>query len=393
MKVACVLIPHFPFKAELLRRPDLGRRHTLIINTEGSRRTVYDFSPGLSGIKVGMTLQQATSLVNSPHLIEADGTYYQDTFNNILDTLEQISPDIEEAELGCTYVGLDGLEQLYGGDIQLARALQTAAPETWAAHIELGHNKFVSYVASLSATSGRPVQVLDDGSSFLRPFSVDLLPVSYKIKSRLHEFALHTLGDVADLSLGSLQAQFGPEGRLIWELAKGIDHRPLLPRQAKEEITESLELPEPTVIMETILIGAEVLLERALMRPELKGRRARLLILSGQVYRGTSWVRRLSLKEPTADKSKMLSRIKADLDGLELAGPIDELALTLTELTGETGRQRSMFTDVRDRERLQEAIKQLNALLGEPAPIFRVREVEPWSRIPERRHALVQYVP
>ena len=38
-------------------------------------------------------------------------------------------------------------------------------------------------------------------------------------------------------------------------------------------------------------------------------------------------------------------------------------------------------------------IKQLAVRLGHRPPIYQVRGVEPWSRIPERRQALVEFDP
>ena len=52
-----------------------------------------------------------------------------------------------------------------------------------------------------------------------------------------------------------------------------------------------------------------------------------------------------------------------------------------------TGRQRSLMAQVRAREHLLDEIKQLELRLGSPQ-LFQVKEVEPWSRIPERRYAL-----
>jgi hypothetical protein len=41
---------------------------------------------------------------------------------------------------------------------------------------------------------------------------------------------------------------------------------------------------------------------------------------------------------------------------------------------------------------LREAIKELRLKLGH-SPLYRVVEVDPWSRIPERRHALLNFEP
>ncbi|MEE8158853.1 MAG: hypothetical protein V3T78_05740, partial [Dehalococcoidia bacterium] len=101
----------------------------------------------------------------------------------------------------------------------------------------------------------------------------------------------------------------------------------------------------------------------------------------------------LSFKEPTKDKRRVMARIKASLEGIGLTDPVEGLNLILSDLTEDSGRQESLFPEVRNRQQLQEAMKALQALLGGSPPVFQVRELEPWSRIPERRHALVQYVP
>ena len=41
---------------------------------------------------------------------------------------------------------------------------------------------------------------------------------------------------------------------------------------------------------------------------------------------------------------------------------------------------------------LRDAVKELKLRLGH-SPLFRVVEVDPWSRIPERRHALLSFDP
>ncbi len=56
-------------------------------------------------------------------LLEADETYYQAVFADVLHSLELRSPLVEKAELGCVYVGLDGLETMYGGEARLIGSL------------------------------------------------------------------------------------------------------------------------------------------------------------------------------------------------------------------------------------------------------------------------------
>ena len=92
-------------------------------------------------------------------------------------------------------------------------------------------------------------------------------------------------------------------------------------------------------------------------------------------------------------KERALFSLKSRLDNLELPGPLEDIKLTLGGITGESGIQSSLFSDVRKREQLREMMRQLEVLLGCKPPIYQMKEVEPWSRIPERRQALVLFDP
>ncbi|MDP2663550.1 MAG: hypothetical protein Q8R28_22785, partial [Dehalococcoidia bacterium] len=96
----------------------------------------------------------------------------------------------------------------------------------------------------------------------------------------------------------------------------------------------------------------------------------------------------VSFKDPTTGAGQALSRIKHILQNSPVPGPVEDIGLRITGFCQERGRQSSLFSEVRAREQLQEDIKQIELRLGKGPQVFRVREVEPWSRIPERRQAL-----
>jgi DNA polymerase-4/protein ImuB len=99
---------------------------------------------------------------------------------------------------------------------------------------------------------------------------------------------------------------------------------------------------------------------------------------------------RVAFKDPVGNKNQALFAIKSKLDMAEIPGPLEDMRLTLSGITGEAGRQESMWKDVKRDNDLQETISQLRTRLRIAPPIYQVRELEPWSRIPERRYALVQ---
>ena len=393
MQVACVLIRNFPFRVEIERSPSLVGCDVLLVQSTGSRRAVLDTSPSISDVFPGDSLQEALSIHPNAIQCEADPPLYKQRFEGLLDCLEQVSPVVQGSDIGRAYVGLDGLARMYHGENGLFGALKRAVPAELEPRIGVGPGKFPAAVAASTACPGEVVVAPVDLESFLAGHSVDVLPVPVEVRTRLKRLSMPTLREIARQRVGPMQAQFGPAGRRIWELAQGIDNAHLIPRRHEVELTDWVSFPTPIVASETILLAAESLLVRLFDKPEMLGRRARLVLLEASIFRRTTWQRRVPFKDAVGDFRNALPAIKHALSLTPPPGPIEDLSLTLMGITGRAGRQASLFSEVRKRDQLRESLRQLEARLGRRPPIYRFKEAEPWSRIPERRMVLVEYSP
>lgn len=388
MKILCVLFPHFPLQCEARRQPSLRGCPALVTRAAGSQRLVLDYSEGLDGLQCGMTLQQAISRHGNAHLLAADMPHYRTVFNEVLDSLEKVSPLVEGAELGCAYLGLDGLQSIYKKSVNaLLRAVRGAISDVFTIQSGIAGGKFLAYLMARQSPPGGFRLLSEDAGAFLKDLPCDVLPVSTKNRQKLHDFGLHTLGQIAALPVGPLLSQFGPEGKRIWELSRGHDDTPLYPRLSEEVIEENFVLPSVTVSLEAILMAIESLLSRVYSRKSLRGRGICSLVLWTKISGSEYWERSIKFKEPAMNTGKALSRIKPVLESFPPPGAVEEMGLKLTCLGYQSGRQRNLFSDVRARDHLLDDIKQLEIRLGGPQ-VFRVKEVEPWSRIPERRRVL-----
>ena len=393
MQVACVLIRNFPFRVEIERSPSLSGCDVLLVQSTGSRRAVLDTSPSISDVFPGDSLQEALSIHPNAIQCEADPPLYEQRFEGLLDYLEQVSPVVQGSDIGRAYVGLDGLARMYHGENGLFGALKRAVPAELEPRIGVGPGKFPAAVTASTACPGEVVVAPVDLESFLAGHSVDVLPVPVEVRTRLKRLGMPTLREIARQRVGPMQAQFGPAGRRIWELAQGIDNAHLIPRRHEVELTDWVSFPTPIVASETILLAAESLLVRLFDKPEMLGRRARLVLLEASIFRRTTWQRRVPFKDAVGDFRNALPAIKHALSLTPPPGPIEDLSLTLMGITGRAGRQASLFSEVRKRDQLRESLRQLEARLGRRPPIYRFKEAEPWSRIPERRMVLVEYSP
>ncbi|MEK9658463.1 MAG: DNA polymerase Y family protein [Chloroflexota bacterium] len=393
MHLGCLLVDHLPVQVELARHPGLRGRPVVVAAAQGSRRVVLDASPRARGVAVGMPLEEAMARCKEAVLAEPDPAAYALAWEGVLDALERLAADVEDGGQGMAFVRLDNLRSLHGGLGPLVHAVLAAVPKHLTARLGTGSAKFTATAAAGMAPWQGHRAAPADPAPFLAPLSIDALPLPWKVRERLRGFGLATLGAVAGVGVGPLQAQLGREGRLAWELASGIDPRPFVPRRAQEVVSATLEFASPTLTLEAIGTGVEALLGRLFAQPRMRGRTARSCLLEGRVLDGPVWRRELTFREPVASARKGLTLLRASLEGGPPPGPLEELGLTLRALAGEAGRQASLFAEVRRHDDLREALRQLRARLRVEPPVYHIREVEPCSRVPERRTALVPFAP
>jgi DNA polymerase-4/protein ImuB len=105
-----------------------------------------------------------------------------------------------------------------------------------------------------------------------------------------------------------------------------------------------------------------------------------------------SWERSMVFKDAYGP-DRLVQAIGLRMQHLELPGPVETLTIEINGIVETTAHQ-AMLPALRPRHLapLSHAVSMLKQRYG-LSPLFRIVEVEPWSRIPERRHALVSFDP
>ena len=388
-----MLITHLPVKAEIHRNPSLQGEPILVISHVKGISSILDFSSEVKGVSVGMSLQEALSRCKNATLIESDEVYYQNICDSFLKALFEKSPVVENGKLGCVFLDMEGTEGIYGSDQEIIETLLGVVPSRFGARLGLAKSKYPAYIAAVTSKPGRAILVPDDVASFLKRIPIDLLPLSWEKRSRLHGFGLHTMGQISTLSIGSMQAQFGPQGRVAWELSNGFDNDPVVPSRRPDTVTDLLTFPVPATSIFNILPAIELLLSRLFAHPSLSGKYVRSIFIQSNILNRTPWSKKLVFKNPVNKVKSAFFVLKNDLKWIEISGPLEDIRITVCETSGETGIQSNLLDEVRKQQQLRDVMQQLRARLRMRPPVYKVVDVEPWSRIPERRQALVEFVP
>ena len=388
--IACVHIPRFAVEVERQRREDAGTR--LILIGEG---TVFDYSIGAdaSGVWSGMRMSEAIGLCQRAIVLPPDGPYYERRFDEVLDRLGELSPVVEGAGLGLAFLSLDGLP--VGAAALTDELISVLHRRTgFMASAGIGNGKFSARVAACIARPG-VAKTITPGSEadFLAPLSIDHLPANDAMRWRLRLLGLETMGAIAGLPLGAFQAQFGPEGKRCWELSRGIDSEPLVPRVKEETVVRRLQMPAPAVSLAAILIGVERLVHAAYCDPERGSRWVRKAVVRAALDGGGSWELPVAFREALAGPQDAWSSIKGAILRKPPERPVEELELELVGLSAESGKQAAMFEGKGKLWRqVYEAVRQLGTQRDGPS-VGKVVALDPRSRIPERRSALAELTP
>jgi nucleotidyltransferase/DNA polymerase involved in DNA repair len=399
-----------------VRSPELDSTSiALLASGESSRRTIWQVSERAheAGVRPEQLVSQAVSMCPSLTLLEPDPAHYDAAVESMLELLAEITPILEPAGRGRVFLGMDGLGRLFGSpERQAKRALNSLfrifpAPLVAATRAGMAPGKFGAWVAAASARSGEPAIIAESElSRFLARCPVGSLPVDPLIVQRLERLGVQTLGELRRLPEPSLIAQFGDEGRsaLAWATGRRID--PVRPWHRPEPIRVSLDFPNPVGITETLHGALDRLIERALSRPARRGRSVTSMRLGAQLEGGGSWFVETVLREPTSQRERIASALRMKMAISPPPKAVDILIVELTQF-GAPSAQTSLFDRKNENGRaaagrelaqgevppsLRDAVKELKLRLGH-SPLYRVVEVDPWSRIPERRHALLSFDP
>ena len=225
--IACLLVINLPVKAERCRYPALRRRPLVIVESNASHDVVLDSSPEAEGVSLGMTLPQALEVCSNATVVQADQRYYSQVDDRIADALERRFGAVERAGIGWAYVRIGGASVAPYGEAHLIATLLHAAPTGFNPKVGVGPGRFVAYALAASAPDGGAAKLPDDPLPFLRNCSVDLLPLARGPVRRLHGSGVHTLGALADMPAGQVQALLGTDAERVQDLARGIDFGPV----------------------------------------------------------------------------------------------------------------------------------------------------------------------
>jgi protein ImuB len=406
--VVGLLLPRFSLVAALADRRELMAGPVGLAPEAGRRQVVGEVSAAAEahGVVAGMRVGEALARCPDIRLVPPDPDGVRGLWRALLDKLDGIGASVESDRAGEAYFEADGLRGIHGGDLDGVLTATRRAIERPGARLGAAPSRFAARVAALRARPRRrgaaavspPLGAVLTGSAvvvpagsvraFLAPQPVALLrarPELEELPETLERLGVRTLGELAAMPSAAMAERFGHAGLLALDLAQGRDTG-LEPRRPPEPVAERLALPEAASGMQ-LERALELLIARVLARPERRGRSLRSLAIAARFVAGGTWRTRVTLRQASADPDRLRVSLAPRLG--ELPAPAESIALGPPAYDQGRLVEDGSPTGVR-RARIAEAVKQARMAAG-PDAALRVMELDPGSRLPERRAVLGPY--
>jgi len=334
------------------------------------------------GIHSAMPISHAYRRCPSAIFLPVRMARYEEVSERIFEIFSRYTDLVEPLSLDEAFLDVTGSYALFGSAETIGRRIQTKIlkEEQLQASVGIASNKFVAKVASdLEKPQGFVVVPHQTIHIFLRNLPLTRLwGAGAKTAKLLQHMGYRTIGDIAQQSQDALRARFGKRGIHLWQLANGLDDRPVVSRSTMKSIGAETTFVHDTnnheLIRQTLLALSERVGQR--LRAEHQGARGLTLKFRNTAFETVT--RSCSWSESVNQSSELWKHAQTLLERVGLGEQkVRLLGLSATKLTAlgsneqlslfePRGQQRNDLSQAVDTIRMRfgdEAI-QLGALLG-----------------------------
>lgn len=355
------------------------------------------------GVRSGMRLGEALMRCPALKLVPPDPVAVADLWESILARVEAIGGRVEDGGAGTAFIEALDLRRLHGGAVSSRTRARVSGGAWWLdgvagavraavrmpVRIGAGPSRFCAFAGASQARSRRAELI--DGEKGLAAAPLTLLrgrEEVAEITDPLLRMGLETLGDLAAIPRAKLADRFGRAGERAHDLARGRDTA-LAPRTPGALISESVQLPE-SASGQQLERALGLLIDRLLARQERRGLTIRAVVIAARLVEGGTWRERVVFRESLSDGKRIRLALGPRL--ALLPAPAEALRISVAQMGAPLGGTEALFDDgaQRRRERLRDAVQQARVAAG-PEAAMRVLEIDPDSRVPERRALLTPH--
>lgn len=373
---AVLLLPAFYLQAALRLRTELRGAPVAIVDERGGKGAILERNAEAqsAGVAAGMAgvqaLARCPALTLLPRLREQERVAQA----ALLQVAGALSPEVEATAEG---VGTVDLRTVKIGDWPAwgKRIVAQLAALHLQVRVGVGPNPDLAFLAARQAG---PVLVVQSPAAFLAQLAVAEIEPPPHLLAVLHDWGIHTLGQLTSLPRGELADRLGPDADRLWQRAAGQTERLLRLVRPAENFAETFDFEHEIETVEPLFFMLRRFLDQLALRLGAVHRVAAQMTLTLPLDNGAAHERVFTIPAPTLEAEVLFRILASHLEGLQLAQRPTGIRLLIEPVRPDHQQLRLFESPLRDANRFGETIARLTALVG--AENVGVAEVEDTHR-------------
>ncbi|KPN71513.1 DNA polymerase IV [Neisseria sp. 83E34] len=257
-KIIHIDMDAFYASVELREQPHL-KGLPVVVAWEGARSVICaaSYEARRFGLHSAMSVAAAKRLCPQAVYIPPNFPLYRDISQQIHAIFRQHTDLIEPLSLDEAYLDVTQNFQNIPYASQVAKTIRTEIfrQTGLTASAGVAPNKFLAKIASdWRKPNGQFVLPPKQVAEFLHTLPPEKIPGVGKVtRLKMQSLGINTVGDLLRFERGELANLFGKWGYRLYDLARGIDNRPVKPSRERVQISTEITLPEDLPLNQILL--------------------------------------------------------------------------------------------------------------------------------------------
>lgn len=363
----------FFVSVELLDNPELRGKAVAVGGRTRGVISAASYEARKFGVNSAMSVAAARRKCPQLIILPPRHDRYAEMSRRIMDILHSVTPLVEQLSVDEAFLDVSGARRIFGTPVEIARDIRARirAQEGVTASVGIAATKHVAKIASAHAKPDGLLLVPEEVTvEFLHSLPVGAIwGVGDKTREKLAARGIYTVADAALHGEKRLRSILGAAaGTQLYELAMGIDPRPVVPKRTEKSIGREQTFFDTVVSLaeaERILLHQSYNVARRLREAGFLARTVAVKLRSGEFH---TISRSVTLEAPTAlgadiyaAAQQLLHKVGIPETGFRLLGVRAE------QLTRPDDGIQLAFDDDERREKVEEAMDSVAKRFGERA--------------------------
>lgn len=367
----------FYASVEIRERPELADKPVIVGGRPDHRGVVSaaNYIARKYGVHSAMPTATALRLCPQAVVLSVAGRhrFYAEVSQQIHAIFERYTPQIEPLSLDEAFLDVTASLRLFGSAEAIGREIKQAINDelSLVASVGVAPNKYLAKLASdVDKPDGFVVVKEGEIDAFLAPLPVSRIWGVGKVAAKTFDkLGIKTIGQLRAWSPQLLNQHFGSSGEHFWQLAHGIDERPVISEHEAKSVSNETTFAVDVSDEEILLEWLHALTEQVTQRLRGQGLKGRTVQLKVRLADFTTLTRSQSLQDVT-DVTAKVWKIVRELFYNRLPRPLPPVRLVgvgVSNFTEERhGSQSDLFGEMEDgrQKKLDQLLDSMQSRFG-----------------------------